>query len=48
MNLMNLDKDEVARLYELYMLDCEQTNTRPDLSDFSMWVDEQYGDDPND
>lgn len=42
MNMNELTSDEIARLYELYMLECEQTNTRPDLSDFALWWSENY------
>jgi hypothetical protein len=48
MNLFELTRTEIDYLWQLYVLDCEQTGTHPDFSDFSLWYEEQYGDDPND
>lgn len=28
------------KLWEAYVLECEATETHPDLSDFSLWIEE--------
>lgn len=42
MELQTLTVDEEQRLFELYVLDCEQTGTKADLSYFMVWIEERY------
>lgn len=42
MELITLSAQDIAYFYDLYLSECDQTNTHPTLSDFSLWFDENY------
>jgi len=44
MNLLTLSTEDTQKFYELYLASCENTKTRPSMSDFCLWFEEEYGD----
>jgi len=36
------DADDMQRLYELYLVDCEASKLTPSVRDFTIWLQENY------